>query len=112
MDEESSDFSIPECPEKSREKIEVLKYEINSEINQEQSSPENGSKENSDRSSKPFRPCLYCGVFQAQLNRHLKTVHKNEKEIKEIMSLPKQRLQEFNQLRKEGISLHNKKILL
>ena len=66
-------------------------------------------KRNSDGTSKPFRSCLYCGVFQAQINRHLKTIHKNEKEIKEIMSLPKQQLQEFNKLRKEDIALSTTK---
>ena len=61
---------------------------------------------------KPSRPCFFCGVFQTKLTRHLKTRHKEETEIKQILQLPmKQQTKEFDNLRKKGIYRHNLKLL-
>ena len=61
---------------------------------------------------KPSRPCVYCGVFQTKLTRHIKTVHKNEEKVKEILGLDrKQQEKEFDLLRKQGIYEHNLKLM-
>ena len=61
---------------------------------------------------KPSRPCCFCGIFQTRLTRHMKTVHKKEKKVVEIMKLPiyEQNLA-FANLRKEGIFNYNVKLL-
>ena len=57
---------------------------------------------------KPKRPCLYCGIFQSSLTRHMKAVHKNEEEVKAAMQLPiKDSHQAFNLLKRKGYHNYN-----
>jgi len=64
------------------------------------------------KKKKPSRPCIFCRLFQTRLTRHIKTVHKNEEQVKKIFTLPKKEQDaEFNLLRKQGIFSHNIKLL-
>ena len=60
---------------------------------------------------KPKRPCLFCQEHFCDLTRHLKRQHNSEEKVKLSMALPKkQRLAQFDKLRKEGILIYNRKI--
>ncbi|XP_069121058.1 myosin heavy chain, skeletal muscle-like isoform X4 [Argopecten irradians] len=61
---------------------------------------------------KPHRPCLYCGIKQSKLTRHLKTKHSDEERIKAILDLPiPLQHNAFDQIKKEGILKANKDIM-
>lgn len=53
---------------------------------------------------KPKRPCCFCGKGQTQLPRHMRKVHKDKEQVKEILKLPKQyRDEAFGNLRKQAM---------
>ena len=55
------------------------------------------------------RPCVFCGLKQTNLRRHITTVHKADERVKDSLQLPgRQQSKFFKQLRKEGIWKHNK----
>uniref|UniRef100_A0A1I8Q2E9 Uncharacterized protein n=1 Tax=Stomoxys calcitrans TaxID=35570 RepID=A0A1I8Q2E9_STOCA len=59
--------------------------------------------------------CLFCKTLQTKYARHLFLKHKNEKQVKIALKLPKkslQRLQIIDELRKRGDFLHNTKSTL
>ena len=59
-------------------------------------------------SNRPKRPCVYCGLMQSQLIRHLRRQHKNEEEVKAALTLPdSERLQAMVKIRKDGIYKEN-----
>ena len=65
-----------------------------------------------EKKTKPYRPCVYCGLKQSKLTRHLKTKHINEDRIRTALLLPRQlQQQEFDQIKKEGIFEANKNIM-
>ena len=65
-----------------------------------------------EKYKKPKRPCVFCGKYQAQLNRHIKLKHSDNKEFKEALKLPKVlRLKKFDMFRKTGILQENKERL-
>ncbi|GFR59620.1 histone-lysine N-methyltransferase SETD8-A [Elysia marginata] len=60
---------------------------------------------------KPKRPCPFCQDHFCDLTRHLKRQHSSEQKVKIAMALPKkQRVAQFDKLRKEGILIYNRKI--
>lgn len=68
----------------------------------------NGGK----KSSRPYRPCPFCGELKSRLTDHLKAKHRDEDEVKEALSLPKG-LQDkaFNNLKKKGIFKANQEVM-
>ena len=69
--------------------------------------------------SKPKRTCIFCYQYKADLRRHILEVHSEEERIKTLLEkkengeiTQKEILQEIDQMRKEGISYENSKILL
>ena len=69
----------------------------------------NITHDNSESTSKkPKRPCLYCGVFNSQLPRHLKRKHQNEEAVAAALKLPKvEQSNAFAYIRKSGIYKYN-----
>lgn len=60
--------------------------------------------------SKPkvHRPCLYCGIMQSALTRHLINKHSEEAAVIKAKSLQKrEKISAFDDLRKQGILKHN-----
>ena len=65
-----------------------------------------------EKYKKSKRPCVFCGKYQAQLNRHIKLKHSDNKEGQETLKLPKVlRLKKFDMFRKTGILQENKERL-
>ena len=53
----------------------------------------------------------FCQEHFCDLTRHLKRQHNSEEKVKLAKTLPKkQRLAQFDKLRKEGILIYNRKI--
>ena len=72
----------------------------------------------STKKKKPSRPCLFCLQMFVDLRKHLLQKHKNEPRVKSIMDKEKtgeisrkERIIEFEHLRKEGMLLLNKKLI-
>ena len=85
----------------------VLFDDSNSQLNSEKR-VKNSTKVKGEGKRKPTRLCVFCNNFQSRLTRHLKTVHRNEKEIQDILKMhPKKQVQEFERLRKKGIMKYN-----
>ena len=58
---------------------------------------------------KPKRRCLFCGLMQSQLSRHIRLKHGDEVTIAESLKLTRvQRIQQFKIFKRKGISDHNK----
>ncbi|XP_071500912.1 uncharacterized protein [Diadema antillarum] len=58
---------------------------------------------------KPYRFCMYCKQFKSKLSDHLAKKHMNEERVKNALRLPKkQRIEEFDRIRKEGTFEVNK----
>lgn len=69
-------------------------------------------KQNMKKYKKPKRPCYFCGEMQAQLRRHIKTVHKDHSQVRSIEKLPSScRHETYADLRKKAITKENRKIL-
>ena len=67
-----------------------------------------GSAGVGDGGKKPKRPCVYCGMFQAKLKRHMLRRHKDEEGVKAALLLPAaEQTRAFEDLRKEGIFRRN-----
>ena len=71
------------------------------------------------KSGKPSRPCVYCGLYLADIRRHLLTKHSNEPQIAELISgketgviSRKQSLKIIAQLRRDGIDRKNKELMI
>ncbi|WAR20358.1 hypothetical protein MAR_002196, partial [Mya arenaria] len=61
---------------------------------------------------KPKRPCPFCEKLQTQLRRHITSEHAEIPAVIEVMIFPensKERRAGFDQLRKEGIDVYNRK---
>ena len=57
------------------------------------------------------RPCVFCGMFQSKLKRHMVRRHKNEESVQAAMLLPMcEQAKAFENLRKEGIFQTNVRI--
>ena len=55
------------------------------------------------------RPCVFCGKFQTNLNRHLSTQHSNQPAVEHALKLPfEERCIAISNLRKDGIMKYNK----
>ena len=59
---------------------------------------------------KPHRYCIFCNATKSKLTQHIKTAHRDEKEVEAIMKRPKrERNAHFEVLRKRGILEYNRK---
>lgn len=57
---------------------------------------------------RPKRPCIFCGIFQSQLVRHMEKKHGDEPLVKSGLELPaKEKIRYFHGLRKKGIYKYN-----
>ncbi|XP_065942405.1 uncharacterized protein [Magallana gigas] len=64
------------------------------------------------KTSRPRRPCPFCGTMASRLTDHMKRKHKMEESVKAALALPKElRDREFQKIKKEGIFLANKNLL-
>lgn len=58
--------------------------------------------------SRPLRLCKFCGAYLTRLLRHVRTVHKDEEEVKEMFKKsPNKRRDEMGVIRRKGILQHN-----
>ncbi|WAR20331.1 hypothetical protein MAR_002169 [Mya arenaria] len=67
---------------------------------------------NTETYEKPKRPCPFCEKLQTQLRRHITSEHAEIPAVIEVMIFPensKERRAGFDQLRKEGIDVYNRK---
>ena len=59
------------------------------------------------------RPCMYCGLVQTNLNRHLLNIHKTEELVIAVKNAPNKQRRDrlFEKMRKKGMFIYNRKIL-
>ena len=62
------------------------------------------------RRQAPQRPCVFCGVMQSKLKRHMVRKHPDEEGVQRMLAAPKENQDNImDRLRKEGILNENKK---
>ena len=61
-------------------------------------------------SDRPSRPCPFCGKFKVRLTRHIRAVHKNEEQVKQMNEGENVQRAVFKQLKRNGIMTYNMKI--
>ena len=69
-------------------------------------------EKNKTKSTRPKRPCPFCGQQKGRLTDHLKSKHKHEEQVKNALALPKDlRNRAFALMKKEGIFKANAEML-
>ena len=61
-------------------------------------------------SDRPSRPCPFCGKFKVRLTRHIRAVHKNEEQVKQVNKGSNEQRAAFKQFKRNGILNYNVKI--
>ncbi|XP_061193714.1 uncharacterized protein LOC133201942 [Saccostrea echinata] len=75
--------------------------------------PNSAGNKDKSKTSRPRRPCPFCGTMASRLTDHIKRRHKFEESVKAALALPKDlRDKEFEKMKKEGIFKANTDVLM
>jgi hypothetical protein len=84
----------------------------NTEASDDRDTKAASNSNNKIKRPEPSRPCPFCCKMQTKLSRHIKLMHKCEKEVGEIYKLPqKDQIPLLRQLKRKGILQYNLKKL-
>nr|XP_054761399.1 uncharacterized protein LOC129267799 [Lytechinus pictus] len=101
---DSDTFPVPDEMETGNEEPHVK-----TQVTSSKSAQCSEEKERKQPYKKPYRFCMYCKKHMSKLSDHFKNKHRNEERIQYALGLPtKERIEEFDRIRKEGTFEVNK----